>query len=330
MRYPSTFPELADYQFQGAWRAAEWSLDARLTQLLDTREHLSFHMGVFSALRDLQAGTAASFWTGLRRGRLEAVATLSEIDVESSRELFPTLARMQFFTDIERAWLLRFASDADRMLVRAGSSGAAAVPVAVTALTCEQVRPLEVLWQQREQLMATASFDVQEPLMALHSVLFCVLAQPAAAAAQLSRLAELARKVKRTQIAMNTIHQLKATEPAPMWALSEAKILWSQGEHAKALKHMQSLCTSLPSGALLADALRCCGKWLAHTTSAPSRSIIDQYFQPAIRQCAARSPQLAKGLLTLASCITITINLHTCIFHSHVYIPLNLTAASGR
>jgi hypothetical protein len=119
-QYPSSYPELAEYQYQAAWRTSQWTLPSKVTQLLESKEQAGFHESAFGALRSLHDGDRATFLASLRfgvqpspsdtpssRGRCGLLQELLAADLlESTKYVHPVLSRLRFFSEVERAWPL--------------------------------------------------------------------------------------------------------------------------------------------------------------------------------------------------------------------------------
>jgi hypothetical protein len=71
----------------------------------------NFHMGAYHCLRSLHDGDQAVFWKNLRKTRLELVRAIGVTSLESTKSVYPALAKLQFLGEIEHAWNLRWEED---------------------------------------------------------------------------------------------------------------------------------------------------------------------------------------------------------------------------
>jgi hypothetical protein len=64
------------------------------------------------------------FWKNLRKTRLELVRAIGVTSLESTKSVYPALAKLQFLGEIEHAWNLRW--EEDKRLIDATPSPMAA------------------------------------------------------------------------------------------------------------------------------------------------------------------------------------------------------------
>jgi hypothetical protein len=265
-----------------AWRSSLWQLPADLLQLSSSISAAPFHLSVHSLLRAISENSTPVFAATLRTGRTAVVRSFLELNTESSHDVYKCFSRLQLLLEIEQAWNVT-------------SAGVAPAAADISALGDG--------WGLRSRLLSNTAFDLKEIRLVLHGVIWKLLSQPASLTTQLYELSEVARKAGRSQIALNAISQLRRVSGSVAESsLAEARVLWKDGEHRRALKIVESLCASLSQSVLRANALRYRGKWLSLTMSVPPRQIIEECFEPALRLCPARSTEQAKCFYTLATC----------------------------
>jgi hypothetical protein len=102
------FLELSEFQYQTAWRSCKWELETKEAQLLEGRE--GFHMSAFICLRALHEGNESVFASTLKQARLDVVKSIGQISTESAKSVYPALVKLQFFSELENAWKLRWRS----------------------------------------------------------------------------------------------------------------------------------------------------------------------------------------------------------------------------
>ncbi|KAL6075751.1 non-specific serine/threonine protein kinase [Balamuthia mandrillaris] len=151
-KYPHAFPALSEFQYESAWRSCKWQLDPWVKQSMvsfsdDTLSSAStspisgeaanshvasllwnaasvqeksahFHMGAYNCLKALNDGDRTAFWKNLKKTRLELVKTIGSTSLESTKSVYPVLAKLQFLSEIENAWFLRWQPDAGIQLTQ--------------------------------------------------------------------------------------------------------------------------------------------------------------------------------------------------------------------
>jgi len=257
-QYVNHFANLSEFQYQEAWRYANWHLENYNTSfLIEEGDRLEFHHAAYASLRTLVEGDANCLSTLLQRIRLELANEIGFIGAESTKNIFPTLTKLQFFNEIERAWKIRWEQKNDRLQENSAinTSGIVKSLREPHIPTDEEMNYLEKQWKHSVlQLGAHTqnSFEVIEPLLALRGVLLTIFQRQDRMQYHLIDLARKARQSGRFQIATNAIYQLKSNANLMeenfekyLWRFEEAKVLWAKGKSTKAVKLAKSLLRDL-------------------------------------------------------------------------------------
>lgn len=67
-----------------------------------------FHAGAYNCLRALNDGDQLVFWKTIKKTRLELAQDIGLTSLESTKSVYPALAKLQFLGEIENAWHLRW------------------------------------------------------------------------------------------------------------------------------------------------------------------------------------------------------------------------------
>jgi hypothetical protein len=246
-QYPGSYPELAEYQYQAAWRTSQWTLPSKVTQLLESKEQAGFHESAFGALRSLHDGDRGSFLTSLRygiqssssdappsRGRCGLLQELLAADLlESTKHVHPVLSRLRFFSEVEGAWPLLWntAEAAVRLGVtqvhRSSDNTAALVRVQDgwrrygTIFAARLIMGVQVRCTVELEQLRGAGAAVIAPRVCPGGKSDClpvpkpwqILDKPLHMAQELGMLAVGARKARRYQIALDAVRRLRSFAP---------------------------------------------------------------------------------------------------------------------
>ena len=84
------------------------------TLLVTPKKQSHFHMCAYNCLKSVNDGDQATFWKNLKKSRLELVQAIGITSLESTKSVYPALAKLQFLGEIENAWHLRWGSPSNR------------------------------------------------------------------------------------------------------------------------------------------------------------------------------------------------------------------------
>eukprot|EP00698_Gefionella_okellyi_P012561 TRINITY_DN3394_c0_g3_i2.p1 TRINITY_DN3394_c0_g3~~TRINITY_DN3394_c0_g3_i2.p1 ORF type:complete len:2032 (-),score=553.90 TRINITY_DN3394_c0_g3_i2:810-6557(-) len=248
-KFPQHVSQVAELQYEEAWRSCRWQLDSSLQLALgDAPERGGFHVALHSTLRALAEGSGATFDICKNRLRLQLVADAASAGSESTQQVYPSLLRLQMLSEAEDAMRLRAVMNSREMRL--------------------EERLHELLEQWKFRIHEADNFRFVEPLLTLRFALLptigrsdCLVSVP---------LVSAARKAGHFAVAKRALLQLKRLEFDPdadqMWPLEEAKILWAEGDGAAAVKAARALVASdmcIRSETLKAETLCVLGKWMA-------------------------------------------------------------------
>ncbi|KAK7494518.1 hypothetical protein BaRGS_00014171, partial [Batillaria attramentaria] len=292
--------DLAELQYQAAWRAGQWNLD--IPQRMDGTAPL--HHSLYSclhALRDEQPVTALSILNNARCSLLQSFDT----HLESCRSLYPLLSKLQCLRKFE--------------IFIAGLSGCG------KDKTQETVRGLLKDWQQ-EQGAATSSteFEFLEPVQSLQLAVVRLLVtkehhEDAKQALQdmLLMAARTARTAGHFQLAERHLfelqHQVNTSSAVGLRTqLESAQLFWSRSEHTTAKHILKTLINKCEQASdddgharsLLPTALGLYGNWLAETRSETPSIIMEQFLERTVRLLENKGEnggqEAVEGYLSLA------------------------------
>ena len=265
---------LQEYQYEGAWRACRW--DEQLGhQLLEKGMPLGFHASIFKCIQALKGGDHDTFTKMLETGRLSAIQELRATSLESTKNVYSTLSKLQLYVVAE-----------DALQVSKATSKADQARLAQQ--WCKNVVNRENSVREH--------FAFVEPVIALQASVLDALDCQELIPDCLVDLASCARKAKRFPVAASALEQLfgngRTTNPAGL--LEEARGLWAQGDDDKAVglaRYIIEDQTRNRAGsadtvdkAILSDALRLAGKWMASNRSESTDVITRQCLIPAIEE----------------------------------------------
>ncbi len=311
--------QLMRYEHQGNWQSALGTFDVTSLQ----NNHGSYPLiGAFTALKNMgYHHTSKMFVEGLAHSRDQAIAQhdLDELKFETAWREFsteyantPTSNQFGFNEQLYRMLCALSTKDTRRFteayntleprvinaLITSTATGIHASAARLRMLT-EMKQAWEIGSINSEWLVGSVGvtddtgFDQIEPILSLRKSLLQAVDKSYLVPEHLCKVASLARKQGRLELASNIIRNVSilcANKTGP-WMLEDARILWKRGESDLAISIAKFLITKLKSEdtesakSLLGEASRLCGKWLGHTGSISSHHIIDDYLKVATVNC---------------------------------------------
>jgi hypothetical protein len=274
---PAESVALQEFQYEAAWRACKW--DEQLGhQLLEKGMPLGFHASIFKCIQALKSGDHETFSKTLETGRLSAIQELRSTSLESTKNVYSTLSKLQLYVVAEDALQVSRASSKSELS-------------SLAQQWCKNVTNRENSVREH--------FAFVEPVIALQVSLLDALECQQLIPACLVDMASCARKAERFPVAAAALEQLFGNDQTASNAaglLEEARGLWAQGDDDKAVglaryiideqKCRPSESSNSADKAILSDALRLAGKWMASNRSESSDVITRECLVPAIQEAS--------------------------------------------
>jgi len=269
---PAESVALQEFQYEAAWRSCKW--DEQLGhQLLERGMSVGFHASIFKCVQALKTGNHEMFCKTLETGRLSAIQELRATSLESTKNVYSTLSKLQLYVVAEEA-----------------------LSVSKEASRSQQTQKVQQWCKNVASRVDTVRehFSFVEPIIALQVSVLDALDYKEYVPDCLVDLACCARKAQRFPVAAAALQQVFSNEQGRNDAglLEEARGLWSQGDDDKAVglarylierhKSTADSASTQADKALLSDALRLAGKWMSNTRSESSDVITEQFLKPAV------------------------------------------------
>lgn len=274
--YQEHCPQLSEFQHQMAWRSGIWSpissngvyafqkislLTYRVVIEANRGSPGGFHAAIHTSLLALASRDEERFRTTIQHARI-AVLRDANVGFDNYQSAAPLLLRLGMLADIDRAW-----SDEVRWNLAVGRD---------------------------------VDFASIEPMITLRIALASALLRPDMVRSQLAVLVTASRKANRFAVASHATYRLKALDAnsriLPSTRLEEAKVLWDQGEWAKALSIGWVLLNSTHNqrDKVRADIKHQLGKWLAQTRTERSH-VVEECLHDAVELYKEFGEQTAMG-----------------------------------
>ena len=272
---PAESVALQEFQSEAAWRACKW--DEQLGhQLLEKGMPLGFHASLFKCIQAMKSGDHEAFGKTLETGRLSVMQELRSTSMESTKNVYSTLSKLQLYVVAEDAFRISTAASKQERTLLAKQ-------------WCNRVTNRESSIREH--------FAFVEPVIALQASLLDALDCQQLIPACLVDLASCARKARRLPVAVAALEQIFGNDQTAnnsAGLLEEARGLWAQGDDDKAvglaryiIDEQNSRRAESPESvdkAVLSDALRLAGKWMASNRSESSDVITRDCLSPAIKE----------------------------------------------
>ncbi|EDO36404.1 predicted protein [Nematostella vectensis] len=286
-----TSPEVAELQFESAWRNCTWDIDTSLGS--DVSRRPGFHQSLHTCLSALGDGEESLFRITLENAKLRVVSEVSHVSLESARSIYPNMVRLQQLTELQQYTLFFTRS--------------VFLPKPQACDTNELVNK----WKERFPLPDN-DFIFVEPVLALRTAALHMLARVNSRQGRevlgsiyqvlvghLESQAKLARQAGKPQVAEKALFAIRHLHTDAQvvqsvgghvpgaWRMEEARLRWSRGETETAMhllkcltKQLQAVCMyDEEEIRLYPQALGLYGSWMAETRSENPNKIIEEYLE---------------------------------------------------
>ena len=261
-------PALREYQFECAWRLANWNQQ----QETDTEEKPGIQQLLFGSIVALKQGDQSELVANLSASRSLAIDQLHQAgSLESCRIIYPALTLLRLINDVESI------SQSDK-----------------------QLNVLQENWTHQDHL-PVSDFSYSEPALALRAVVLKELLPrtPESTAALVDTLLETCRKARQHgnyPIAGRCLTQLSTLADLSKdlqlkFRLEKALTEWQRKDGDRALNTLRSLAAVLERDTIphpiYPRVLNLLGDWLHETRSENPRQILSLYHRKSLEAALA-------------------------------------------
>ncbi|XP_074626555.1 serine-protein kinase ATM-like isoform X2 [Acropora palmata] len=312
---PQAAAEVAELQYESAWRNCVWDLDT--VSSVGTESRQGFHQSLYSCLRSLHEEELELFQGTLDSAKLQVMQEVAHVSLESVQSVYPSLTRLQCLVELEN-----FAQNIDSAETNLVDVWEERFPLPDNDF--EFLEPLLALrtsmLQTRVKVMSKDS-DRPEDVMKLAGAYkdFAVHLEMQAKMARQSNNPQVAEKalfrIRQLQSGIAAIQTRLEGEDLGVswsWKMEEAKLRWARGEQDTAMfllrslgKHLEKVSDqSSEASRLYPQALGLYGNWLAESKSENPNTIIEEYLKKAacLMECMEDGEQASRieSFLSLA------------------------------
>ncbi|CAH0387846.1 unnamed protein product [Bemisia tabaci] len=258
---------ISDLQYDISWRLSNWSLSMNG----NCRTYEKWH---YAALKSLHVLDVESMKLNLKEARLSVLESLSSASLQSTKNIYPFLSKLQCLQEIE---------DVNEVpILSSGNS-------------------IDFLYKWRAQTPSNGhksiEFEYLEPLLSQRAVILSMK--------KLDEFPQMCMEIVKTAHLEGHNHvarrHLKMVARCPDLSedlrhklrLEEAQLFWSEGNVFMARTLMRSLLKELETQSVMtsfkSEVFRIYGGWMADTNSDSAQNIIDKYLLPATKVSSSSS-----------------------------------------